>query len=80
MRRIFVRGFWRYVERIVNSVTKVAAKSTDKKASKIGILINASFLSVSILTNSETDSDQGISQFFRELRYMDNYHGIDIEI
>jgi hypothetical protein len=31
----------------VNYVTKVAAKSTDKKASEIGILINASSLTPS---------------------------------
>ncbi len=44
MCRIFVRGFCCHVGRIVNYVTKVAAKSTDKKASGIGILINASSL------------------------------------
>ena len=37
-------GFCCHVGRIVNSVTKVAAKSTGKKASVIGILINASSL------------------------------------
>jgi hypothetical protein len=37
MRRIFARGFCRRVGRIVNYVTKVAAESTDKKASEIGI-------------------------------------------
>ncbi len=44
MCRIFVRGICCHVGRIVNYVTKVAAKSTDKKASGIGILINASSL------------------------------------
>ncbi len=44
MCRIFVCGFCRHVGRIVNYVTIVAAKSTDKKASEIGILINASSL------------------------------------
>jgi hypothetical protein len=41
---IFVCGFCCHVGRIVNYVTKVAAKSTSKKTSKIGILINASSL------------------------------------
>ena len=41
----FVVFFYR-VERIVNYVTKVAVKSTDKKASEIGILINAKSLTV----------------------------------
>jgi predicted nucleic acid-binding protein len=44
MCRIFVCGFCCHVGRIVNYVTRVAAKSTDKKASEIGILINASSL------------------------------------
>jgi hypothetical protein len=44
MFRIFVRGFCCHVGRIVNYVTRVAAKSTDKKASETGILINASSL------------------------------------
>ena len=52
MRRIFVCGFCCHVGRIVNYVTKVAAKSTDKKASEIGILINAS--SLRALFNTET--------------------------
>ena len=41
---IFVCGFCCHVGRIVNYVTKVATKNMDKKASKIGILINASSL------------------------------------
>ena len=45
---IFVCGFCRHVGRIVNYVTKVAAKSTGKKASEIGILINASSLTTRI--------------------------------
>ena len=44
MCRIFVRGFCCRVGRIVNYVTRVAAKITDKKASEVGILINASSL------------------------------------
>ena len=44
MCRIFVCVFCRHVGRIVCYVTRVAVKSTDKKASEIGILINASSL------------------------------------
>ncbi len=44
MCRVFVCGFFCHVGRIVDYATKVATKSTDKKASGIGILINASSL------------------------------------
>ena len=44
MCRIFVCDFCCHVGRIVNYVTRVAAKSTDKKTSEVGILINASSL------------------------------------
>jgi late competence protein required for DNA uptake (superfamily II DNA/RNA helicase) len=46
----FFCGFCCQVGRIVNYVTKVAAKSADKKAIEIGILINAS--SLTALCNS----------------------------
>ena len=46
MSRIFVCGFCCHVGRIVNCVTRVATKSTDKKASKTGNLIHASYLRV----------------------------------
>jgi hypothetical protein len=42
--QVFVCGFWHHVGRIVNYVTRVAAKNTSKKTNKIGILINASSL------------------------------------
>ena len=44
MCRIFVCGYCCRVGRIVNYVTRDVAKTTDKKASEIGILINASSL------------------------------------
>ena len=44
----FVCGFCYRVGRIVNYVTTVAAKSTSKKTSEIGILINASSLTLCI--------------------------------
>jgi hypothetical protein len=53
MCRIFVCGFCCRVGRIVNYVTKVAAKATDKKTSEIGILINASFLTLSRNTKAD---------------------------
>ena len=65
MCRNFVRGFCYHVGRIVNYVTKVAVKSTAKKASEIGILINASSLSQLNIPVVDYDGDELLD----ELRY-----------
>ena len=66
MCRILVCDFCRHVGRIVNYVTKVAAKSTDKKASEIGVLINASSLVSSSLVTTKPEFRVCVPQEYGE--------------
>ena len=57
----------------MNYVTKVAAKTTSKKTSEVGILINASFL-----TSSGNVTDEVWNEFIKHQKSSDPVDDIDV--